>query len=240
MQPKLQEQRGQRSKSCHATFTVFHHLHRVAQHATEKKMLSLNWQNNIRFDCPCTYGLVELKRRAKCTFPSNFVVCSWLYNPLFWLVSLSVSQSENQSVLAFWASFAAPPLMLELACVINGPAHPNAISVVVYPALFFIQGGCGEAKNCSYLLWSYFFSFLFLLAIVNRSMTLYLSYKRAWSFYNVTNALKSQEQYHHRVLIDLTVFTAIFVIIQLLFLFQKSLVFLECNKCFEKSGAISS
>ena len=105
MQPKLQEQRGQRSKSCHATFTVFHHLHRVAQHATEKKMLSLNWQNNIRFDCPCTYGLVELKRRAKCTFPSNFVVCSWLYNPLFWLVSLSVSQSENQSVLAFLGVF---------------------------------------------------------------------------------------------------------------------------------------
>ena len=106
--------------------------------------------------------------------------------------------------------------MFEFACFINGPAHPNAILVAVYPALFFIQGGCGEAKNCSYLLWSYFFSFLFLLAIVNRSMTLYLSYKRAWSFYNVTNALKSQEQYHHRVLIDLTVFTTIFAITQLL------------------------
>ena len=59
-------------------------------------------------------------------------------------------------------------------------------------------------------------SFLFLLTIVNRSVTLCLSYKRAWSFYNVTNALKSQEQYHHRVLIDLTVFTTIFAITQLL------------------------
>ena len=55
---------------------------------------------------------------------------------------------------------------------------------------------------------------LYLFVIVNRSMTLYISYKRAWSLKNVTNAQKSLEQSHRRVMIDLAVFTAIFVVAQ--------------------------
>ena len=60
------------------------------------------------------------------------VACTRLYHPLCWSVRRSL----------FWASLGvfcntAPAKMLQLAFFVTAAAHPYAISVTVYPALFF-------------------------------------------------------------------------------------------------------
>ena len=58
---------------------------------------------------------------------------------------------------------------------------------------------CRQVKHCI-ILYIIMYHLWFFFIIVNRSMTLYISYVRAWSLKNVTNAKISQGKSHRKVL----------------------------------------
>ena len=88
---------------------------------------------------------------------------------------------------------------------------------------------CGQVKHCIVLYYIMYFLWFFFI-IVNRSMTLYISYVRAWSLKNVTNAMKNLEKSHCRVLTELACFTAISSVPQFLILIPGKVVIPHWSK----------
>ena len=88
---------------------------------------------------------------------------------------------------------------------------------------------CSQVKHCI-ILYIIMYHLWFFFIIVNRSMTLYISYVRAWSLKNVTNAKISQGKSQRKVLVELTRFTIIFSVPQFLILIPGKVVIPHWSK----------
>ena len=67
---------------------------------------------------------------------------------------------------------------------------------------------CNQTGYCN-AMYSITFPLFYLLLTVNRSITLYISYVRAWTLKNVSNARQSQEKSHRKVVVELVGFTTV-------------------------------